>query len=89
MKASALPPFFESVEIQFSSLRNKCYPPGYGVVLDVDEIVTREAYRVPCGGSWKWRIKGFAGLIKYDSCVEQDQEILDEIGPSNLVEIVK
>jgi len=74
-----LPKFRQSVLIEFSSLRNGIGCGG-GVVLDIDTVVTRMAYRTKTPETtrgWKWQIRGINGILKYDWNVETDQECLD------------
>jgi chloramphenicol 3-O-phosphotransferase len=83
-----LPKLRETVTIKFSSLRNGL-GPNLGVIFDIDTIVERKAYRKRNGDGWKWQIKEYNKIIKYDHHVETDQEILDEIGQDDEVEIVR
>ena len=51
-----LPKLYRAIEIEFSSLRNGI-GSGYGVILDIDTLVTRNLMRVAdarysCGWSW-------------------------------------
>lgn len=82
-----LPPFGKTAVIKFSSLRNGL-SDGLGVVCDIDTMVTRRAYRVRAPGGWKWQIKNYNRLKYWDWTAETDQQVLDEIGQSDEVEIV-
>ena len=74
-----LPNFRKTVRIKFWSLRTGI-GPNMGVIFDCDEQVERDVYRVKTEGGWKWQIKGYKKLLKWDAAVEGDQEILDDCG---------
>ena len=74
-----LPDLRKTVRIKFWSLRAGL-GPNLGVILDIDTEVEREAYRVKTDDGWKWQIKEMNNLRKYDSCIDTDQETLDNIG---------
>ena len=83
-----LPNLRKTVKIRFWSLRSGL-GLHLGIIPDMDIQVEREAYHVNTDDGWKWQIKGTRELRRYDSCVDTDQESLDNIG-SNLegVEII-
>ncbi len=70
---------YRPVTIEFSSLRNGL-GSGLGVIFDVDETVKRKVRRVIVDNGWKWQIINSFNISEWDYFVEQDQDILDEIG---------
>lgn len=74
-----LPKLYRVIKIEFSSLRNGL-GSNYGVIFDIDTMVTRKVRRVLCPGGWKWQIRDLHELWEWDYFVDTDQEILNEIG---------
>lgn len=74
-----LPNLRKTVRIKFWSLRAGL-GPNLGVIPDIDTEIEREVYRVKTDDGWKWQIKGINELRKHDSCIDTDQETLDNIG---------
>jgi len=78
-KVDMLPKLYRPIKVKFWSLRNGL-GQNMGVIFDIDTEVERIVMRVRCADGWKWQIQHLPKLLKWDWCVEADQECLNEYG---------
>ena len=82
---NVLPKLFRPIKVKFWSLRNGI-GQNMGVIFDIDTKVERTVMRVRCANDWKWQIQHLPKLLKWDWCVEIDQECLNEYGSELVIE---
>lgn len=71
-----LPKLYRPVRITFHSLASG-YGSDFGVIFDVDVLVSRECRRVLVDGGWEWQIVNRHKIEKFDPSVGTDHECLN------------